>query len=304
MSNADFIKVVEVGPRDGLQNESQTLTAEQRAQLIHHLSDAGLSHIEVGSFVSPKWVPQMANTGQVYQQCQHLPAILSCLVPNVRGLQDATDNQVNHIALFAACTDSFSQKNINCSMQESLAQFSAVASKALAHRMTIRGYLSCVIGCPYEGHVPIKQVVTMSEHLLSMGCEEISLGDTIGVGTPKQVKALLNTLAQSISIEKLAIHCHDTYGQALANVYTAIECGVKTIDSSVAGLGGCPYAKGSSGNLATEDLIYLLHGLGLTTNVDLDKLISSANHYLTSLGCQNRSKVSLAYKGNEHEILQ
>ena len=282
MSLPTKVKIVEVGPRDGLQNEAQNVPVEVKVKLVEMLVDAGLSSIEAGAFVSPKWVPQMAASAEVYQQVTKAPGIsYPMLVPNMRGLEQAIDCGVEEIALFAAATETFSQKNTNCSIEESIDRFTEVVARARAESMRIRGYISCALGCPYEGEVDAKVVVDLTRRLNDIGCYEVSVADTIGVGTANQAQALFEQLAVAIPITQLAAHFHDTYGQALANIYAVLECGVAVIDSSVAGLGGCPYAKGATGNVATEDVVYMLDGMGIETGVDMDKLLA-AGVYINS----------------------
>lgn len=289
------IKIIEVGPRDGLQNEKQTIATDTKIQLINQLSEAGLSYIEAGSFVNPKWVPQMADSAEVFGGVTRKTGVTyAALTPNVQGFERALAAGADEVAIFAAASEAFSQKNINCSIAESLTRFTALMDAAQRHNIPVRGYISCVAGCPYSGAVEPEVVMKLARDLLAMGCYEISLGDTIGVGTAGQVKGLIELLMQHIPVEKLAVHMHDTYGQALANIYAALECGVSVVDSSVAGLGGCPYAVGASGNVATEDVVYLLNGLGIEHGVDLEKLIAVGNNICESLGKTNGSKVAQA----------
>jgi hydroxymethylglutaryl-CoA lyase len=289
------IKIIEVGPRDGLQNEKQTIATDTKIQLINQLSEAGLSYIEAGSFVNPKWVPQMADSAEVFGGVTRKTGVTyAALTPNVQGFERALAAGADEVAIFAAASEAFSQKNINCSIAESLTRFTALMDAAQRHNIPVRGYISCVAGCPYSGAVEPEVVMKLARDLLAMGCYEISLGDTIGVGTAGQVKGLIELLMQHIPVEKLAVHMHDTYGQALANIYAALECGVSVVDSSVAGLGGCPYAVGASGNVATEDVVYLLNGLGIEHGVDLEKLIVAGNSICESLGKTNGSKVAQA----------
>ncbi|MDG1694310.1 MAG: hydroxymethylglutaryl-CoA lyase, partial [Porticoccaceae bacterium] len=263
MSLPKAVKIVEVGPRDGLQNESVSLDIETKVKLVQGLAHAGLQTIEAGSFVSPKWVPQMAGSDEVFNQLTPTKAIYTALTPNMRGLERAIECNVQEIAVFAAASEEFSHKNINCSIAESLEKFKAVTQKAIDNNMAVRGYISCVSGCPYQGDVDIKKVSTVAQSLLDMGCYEISLGDTIGVAKPETIEALLIQTLKYIPAQKLAVHLHDTYGQAIANIRQSLNMGIATIDSSVAGLGGCPYAKGASGNVATEHVIDLLNTLGI-----------------------------------------
>lgn len=289
------VKIVEVGPRDGLQNEKQVITAETKIELIDRLGNAGLRVIESGSFVSPKWVPQMADTDQVLAGISRQEGIsYPVLVPNEKGMEAALSSAVEEIAIFGAASESFSKKNINCSIEESLERFIPVCETAKNNSIRIRGYVSCVLGCPYEGDIDPSIVVAVAEKLMDMGCYEISLGDTIGVGTPVKARALVEKVAASIGMNKLAIHFHDTYGQALANIYACLEAGVSVVDSSVAGLGGCPYAAGASGNVATEDVVYMLKGLEIETGVDLDKLVETGRYISEQLQRKPASRVSLA----------
>lgn len=289
------VRIVEVGPRDGLQNEKQPIPTLAKIQLIENLVDAGLDYIEAGSFVNPKWVPQMADSGEVFSGITRNPGVTyAALTPNLQGFERAIAVNANEVAIFAAASEAFSQKNINCSIAESIQRFEALITAARANNIPVRGYISCVLGCPYSGAVDAKKVASIANDLLAMGCYEISLGDTIGVGTAGQVKKLVETIALDIPIQKIAAHMHDTYGQALANIYAALEMGVSVIDSSVAGLGGCPYAVGATGNVATEDVVYLLNGLGIEHGVDLDKLILAGNTISSMLGKPTNSKVAKA----------
>ncbi len=289
------VSLFEVGPRDGLQNEKAAITVADKVKLINQLSQTGLTRIEAGSFVSPKWVPQMANSSQVFAAINRKNGtVYSALTPNGKGLQAALAAKVDEIAVFGAASETFSRKNINCSISESLERFAPVIKLATEHGLRVRGYVSCVMGCPYEGHIDVKSVANVSEQLVKLGCYEISLGDTIGCGTPEQVKRVVNEVSERVAIEALAIHCHDTYGQAIANIYAALQCGISTIDSSVAGLGGCPYAAGASGNVASEDVVYLLQGLGIECGVNLAGLIDAGNTISRTLGRQNQSKVARA----------
>lgn len=289
------VKIIEVGPRDGLQNEKTAVDVDTKVALINRLTEAGLRTIEAGSFVSPKWVPQMAGSDQVFDQLpMHTATTYTALTPNIQGLERAIACGVREVAVFAAASESFSQKNINCSIAESIERFKPLTEEALANGLRVRGYISCVLGCPYEGTVDVEAVSAIANQLLDMGCYEVSLGDTIGTGTPATIESLLNRLLVSIPASKLAVHLHDTYGQALANVLRALQMGITVIDSSVAGLGGCPYAKGASGNLATEDLVYLLDGLGIDHGVDLTKLIAAGNFISQKLNRRNGSKVGIA----------
>ena len=295
MNYPPSVKIVEVGPRDGLQNEKTSLDTETRVQLITQLADAGLSYIEAGSFVSPKWVPQMAGSDKVFQQLPvDTATTYAALTPNMQGLERALQCGVREVAVFAAASEGFSQKNINCSIAESIERFKPVAREALSAGLAVRGYISCVVGCPYEGAVHVESVAQVAEQLLAIGFYEVSLGDTIGVGTPASIDRLLSRLLRDIAHDKLAIHAHDTYGQALANILIALQLGISTVDSSVAGLGGCPYAQGASGNVATEDLVYMLNGLDINHGVDLPKLIAAGNFISQKLNRANGSKVGIA----------
>lgn len=295
MSLPQRVKMVEVGPRDGLQNEALIVPTAVKIELIDRLTEAGLSVIEAGSFVSPKWVPQMADTAQVLAGIRRRPGVsYPVLVPNLRGLQAALAAGVEEIAVFSAATETFSRKNTNCSIAEGLARFAQVSNAALRQGMRVRGYVSCVLGCPYEGEVQPEQAAQVAAELYAMGCYEISLGDTIGVGTPGKVQALVEAAAQRIPVEKLAVHFHDTYGQALANCYAALQWGIAVIDSSVAGLGGCPYARGATGNVASEDVLYMLNGLGIETGVDLEKLVAAGKFISDFLGRPAASRAARA----------
>lgn len=290
------VKIVEVGARDGLQNESPVSTST-KVRLINLLSDTGLTHIEAGSFVSPKWVPQMADSKAVMQAISRRSDITySALVPNVRGFEQALEAGANQIAIFTSCSEGFCEHNINCSIAESLSRFESVMEQAAKHNIPVRGYLSCVIDCPYEGATAPKQVRDVASNLIDMGCYEVSLGDTIGTGTPNRVEAMLESVLKNIPSQKLAVHFHDTWGQALANIYQAFMMGIETVDSSVAGLGGCPYAHGASGNVATEDVLYLCRGLGIETGVDLELLAKAGWMISEELHRQPTSKVSLALR--------
>ncbi|WP_024676949.1 hydroxymethylglutaryl-CoA lyase [Pseudomonas syringae] len=295
MPLAQKVNIVEVGPRDGLQNEAQPISIEDKVRLVDELTAAGLMHIEVGSFVSPKWVPQMAGSAQVFEQIQRREGVIySALAPNLRGFEDALAAGVREVAVFAAATEGFSQRNLNCSISESLARFAPIMAAARLHGVRVRGYVSCVLGCPYEGTVAPEQVAAVANELYAMGCYEISLGDTIGTGTPGATRALINAVAAQIPRGKLAGHFHDTYGQALVNIYASLEEGVHIFDSSVAGLGGCPYAKGASGNVATEDVLYMLQGLGIETGVNLDLVIKAGQRICDVLQRSNGSRVAKA----------
>tara|TARA_B110000908_G_scaffold1317_1_gene1656 strand:- start:2212 stop:3135 length:924 start_codon:yes stop_codon:yes gene_type:complete len=293
---AKHVKVVEVGPRDGLQNEpGGMLDAKVKANLIDQLAAAGLTHIEAAAFVHPKWVPQMANSAQVLKLITtHKHVSYSALTPNMRGLERAIEAGVNEVAVFGAASESFSQRNTNCSIAESIKRFEPVVQMALDAGLKVRGYVSVVIDCPYEGKVAPTAVASIAQQLIHMGCYEVSLGDTIGTATPSRMLHMLEAVSHNIPISNLAGHCHNTYGQALANVLCMLEAGVTTFDSSVAGLGGCPYAKGASGNLATEDLVYMLHGLGIHTGISLDRLARVGQSISDLLGRPNGSHAGSA----------
>jgi isopropylmalate/homocitrate/citramalate synthase len=291
----DFITMVEVGPRDGLQNEKLILPASIKTQLIERLANTGIPVVESGSFVSPKWVPQMADTDAVMRSLTRLPGTrYPVLVPNLTGFERALDAGATEIAVFAAASESFSLKNTNCSIDESMQRLEPVAELAKARGIWVRAYVSCVLGCPYEGEVEAENVAAVCERLLQMGCDEVSLGDTIGVGTPAVANALVKTVSAVVPVGQLAVHFHDTYGQALANILACLDAGVRIIDSSVAGLGGCPYARGASGNVASEDVVYMLHGLGLSTGIDLDELANTGDWVSKQLQRPNNSKAGLA----------
>jgi hydroxymethylglutaryl-CoA lyase len=295
MSLPQRVRLVEVGPRDGLQNEAAPVSVSDKLQLVHDLAEAGVSYIEAGSFVSPKWVPQMAGSAELFAGIQRKPGVTyAALTPNLRGFEDALAAGVQEVAVFAAASEAFSQRNINCSISESLDRFLPVMEAARLHGITVRGYVSCVLGCPYEGTVAPKQVAAVANELYAMGCYEVSLGDTIGTGTPGATRRLFDVVAGQIPRGKLAGHFHDTYGQALANIYASLLEGIQVFDSSVAGLGGCPYAKGATGNVASEDVVYLLNGLGIDTGIDLDKLIAAGHRISDTLGRANGSRVAKA----------
>ncbi|GAA5524384.1 3-hydroxy-3-isohexenylglutaryl-CoA/hydroxy-methylglutaryl-CoA lyase [Microbulbifer aestuariivivens] len=289
------VKMVEVGPRDGLQNERQPIAVATRIGLVDRLSAAGLPVIEAGSFVSPKWVPQMAASEAVLAGIERRQGVrYSALTPNLQGYERALQAGADEVAVFGAASEAFTRKNINCSIAESLERFAPLLERAATDGIPVRGYVSCVLGCPYEGDIAPQKVAAVSAALLEMGCYEISLGDTIGVGTPEQAKRMIDSVAGRVPIEKLAVHFHDTYGQALANIYAALQMGVAVVDSAVAGLGGCPYARGASGNVASEDVLYLLQGLGIDTGVDLDRLVAAGNFISAELGRESNSRVARA----------
>jgi hydroxymethylglutaryl-CoA lyase len=291
------VKIVEVGPRDGLQNEKQQISAEDKIALINLLSDAGVTYIESGSFVSPKWVPQMATSTDVFNGIARKKGVTyAALTPNMKGFEAAVAVNASEVAIFGAASEAFSQKNINCSIAESLERFEPIMAAAKKLNIPVRGYVSCVVGCPYEGEVSPEKVAEVAEKLYQMGCYEISLGDTVGVGTPVNVQKMLQAVSARVPKAKLAVHFHDTYGQALTNIYTALQNGIAVIDSAIAGSGGCPYAKGASGNVATEDVVYLLNGLGIDSGIDLDKLVHAGWFISDKLGKTPASKVSNAYR--------
>jgi hydroxymethylglutaryl-CoA lyase len=288
-------RLVEVGPRDGLQNEPGEVPTAVKLELIERLADAGLPAVEATAFVSPKWVPQMADHTEVLERIRRKAGVsYPVLTPNLKGFEAARAAGATEVAVFAAATEAFSKKNINCSIAESLERFLPITRAAQQHGIRVRGYVSCVLGCPYEGEVKPERVADVAQALFDMGCYEVSLGDTIGVGTPGKTKAMIEACARRVPLERLAGHYHDTYGQALANIYASLELGVATFDSSIAGLGGCPYAKGASGNVATEDVVYMLHGLGIQTGVDLDKLVGIGQWICGILQREPSSKVNQA----------
>ncbi|MDA9983905.1 hydroxymethylglutaryl-CoA lyase [Porticoccaceae bacterium] len=300
MAIPQAVKLVEVGPRDGLQNESSPISTADKVNLIRGLVDAGVSYIEAGSFVNPRGVPQMADSDQVFAdlkklQVLNLPGLtLAALTPNLKGFERAMEAGVSEVAVFASASEGFSAKNINCTIAESLTRFEPVMQAALDQGVAVRGYISCVVGCPYDGEVTPQQVDAVSRALFDMGCYEVSLGDTIGVGTAGHFKRLLDHLLLQNSVDKLAVHCHDTYGQALANICASLEYGIATVDASVAGLGGCPYALNATGNVASEDVVYMLEGMGISTGIDLDRLIEVGQSISELLGKPTNSNVGRA----------
>jgi len=297
MSRPDHVTIVDVGPRDGLQAEATVVPTAAKIELIDRLSAAGVPSVEAGAFVSPKWVPQMADTADVLAGIQRKPGTrYPVLVPNEKGLERALECDVAEIAIFGAASETFSQKNINCSITESLDRFRPVAETALKQGLRVRGYISCVLGCPYEGDVDVARVVQVARELDAMGCYEVSLGDTIGVGTPVRARAMIDAVAMAVPVERLALHFHDTYGQALANILACLEAGVACVDAAVAGLGGCPYAPGASGNVATEDVVYMLHGMGIRTGIDLQALVAAGTAISGVLGREPASKVGRAMR--------
>jgi len=294
------VKLVEVGPRDGLQNEPQPVATAVKIGLIDRLAAAGLRFIEVGSFVSKRWVPQMADTAAVLSGIARKPgARYAVLTPNRQGLAEARVSGADEVSVFAAASESFSQRNINCGIDVSLDRLSEVCTAAAAAGMPVRGYVSCALGCPYEGTVPAARVADVALRLYRMGCYEISLGDTIGVGTPSQARAMVETVAAVVPIERLAVHFHDTYGQALANLVAVLDLGVAVVDSAVAGLGGCPYARGATGNVATEDVLYMLDGLGVETGVAMAPLVEAGAYICQTLGREPASRVARALAARE-----
>jgi len=295
MTLPSAVRIVEVGPRDGLQNEPTPVSVQARIALIEGLVEAGVKTVEAGSFVSPKWVPQMADTAAVLAGLKRQAGVrYPVLVPNLQGLEAAEAAGAKDISIFAAASESFSKKNINCSIAESLDRFRPVAARALEQERRLRGYVSCVLGCPYEGEIAPEAVARVSKALFDMGCEEISLGDTIGTGTPLKAKRMIEAVAIHVPMKQLAVHFHDTYGQALANILATLEMGIGVVDSSVAGLGGCPYAKGASGNVATEDVVYMLNGMGISTGIDIDRLAKVGRGVLQQLNRAPASKVAQA----------
>jgi hydroxymethylglutaryl-CoA lyase len=295
MTVPQTVKLVEVGPRDGLQNESAPVSTADKINLIQGLIDAGVSYIEAGSFVNPRSVPQMADSDQIFAGLTQVPGLtLAALTPNLKGFDRAMESGIKEVAVFASASEGFSEKNINCSIADSLTRFEPVMQAALDQGVAVRGYISCVVGCPYDGEVAPQQVDVVSRALFDMGCYEVSLGDTIGVGTPGHFKRLLDHLLLQASVDKLAVHCHDTYGQALANICSSLEYGIATVDASVAGLGGCPYALNATGNVASEDVVYMLEGMGISTGINLDKLIAVGQSISALLGKPTNSNVARA----------
>jgi hydroxymethylglutaryl-CoA lyase len=289
------VKLVEVGPRDGLQNERTRLDADTKVEFVDHLSESGLKVIEATSFVSPKWVPQLADADEVMARITRKPGVsYPVLVPNIKGMERALAAGVEEVAVFTAASETFSQKNTNCSIDESIERFRPVVERAKEAGVRVRGYISCVLGCPYEGAVDRQRVAAVAKQLYDLGCYEVSLGDTIGIGTPLQARDMVSEAAREVSLEHLAVHFHDTRGQALANILACLEIGVSVVDASVGGLGGCPYAKGATGNVATEDVIYMLHGMDIETGVDLDKLMDAGRFINVKLGRETQSRVARA----------
>ncbi len=299
MSLPEQVIITEVGPRDGLQNEPTFVPTKHKVALIDLLSQTGLRHIEITSFVSAKVIPQLADHDEVLHHIQKPTGVhFSALVPNELGMQQAITAGMKKIAIFTAASQQFNQRNIHCSIAESIQRFKPVMTLAKQHHIHVRGYISCVLGCPYEGQISPRQVVDVAHQLLEIGVDELALGDTIGVGTPRQTVSLLDTLGDFLPLSKISMHFHDTYGQAIANIYAALECGIQHFDSSVAGLGGCPYARGATGNVATEDVLYLMHGLGIETGIDIYKVVAAGDMICKQLGRKNQSKVANALLAN------
>ena len=295
-----MIKIVEVGPRDGLQNEKALVPTSIKVELINRLSAAGITHIEATSFVSPKWIPQLADAADVMRQITRQPGTTySALVPNTKGFESALSAKVGEVVIFTAASETFSQKNTNCSIAESFARLAPVASAAKEYHLRLRGSISCALGCPYQGEVPVFAVADMVRRLCDLGCDEIDIADTIGVGTASQVKAVIRAAAQEFSIDRLAGHYHDTFGQALANILASLEVGLSIFHSSVAGLGGCPFAQGATGNVATEDLLYLLRGLGLETGISLDEIVRAGDFISQAIRRENASRTGRAILAKE-----
>jgi hydroxymethylglutaryl-CoA lyase len=295
MNTSNHVRIVEVGPRDGLQNEKAMLSAAVKIELIDRLSATGLATIEATSFVSPKWVPQLADAAEVFRGIRKAPGVVyPVLVPNLQGYERARDVGATEVAVFTAASEAFNQKNINASIDESIERFVPVLERARADGVAVRGYVSTVLGCPYQGEVPIADVVRVARKLHELGCHEISLGDTIGVGTPSKAREMLRAVAGEVPMSALAVHFHDTYGQALANILSCLEEGVRVVDSAVSGTGGCPYAKGATGNVASEDVVYMLHGMGMSTGVNLDTLIETGAWLARQLNKETASRVTRA----------
>ena len=297
MSYPSAVRIVEVGPRDGLQNEAGAISTDTKVELIDRLGMAGCRTIEAGSFVSPKWVPQMADTAEVLSRIRRIEGVsYPVLVPNMTGLEAAIASGCEEVAVFASASEAFSRHNINCTIEESLERFAPVLARAREEAIRVRGYVSCVLGCPYQGVVAPEDVAAVARKLFEAGCYEISLGDTIGTGTPSVAVDMVETVMKDVPVESLALHFHDTYGQALANIHACLGLGVSVVDSAVGGLGGCPYAKGASGNVATEDLLYMLNGMGIETGIDIDQVVETARFIAQSLGKPANSRLAQALK--------
>ncbi len=295
MKYPERVNIVEVGARDGLQNEKQDVSALVKIELVNRLSDAGFRNVESGSFVSPKWVPQMATSAEVMAGITRKPGVIySVLTPNMKGFEGALAAKADEVVIFGAASEAFSQKNINCSIAESIERFRPVAEAAKANGMRVRAAVSCALGCPYQGEVSIESVVDCVLRFAALGCDDIGIADTIGVGTPARASAVFEAAAKAFPLSQISGHFHDTYGQACANVLACLELGVSTFDTSVAGLGGCPYAKGATGNVATEDVLYMLHGMGIETGVDLDKVCDAGQFISQALGRAPHSRVNRA----------
>ena len=296
MADPDSVRIVEVAPRDGLQNESKQIATATKIELIGRLGACGLKTIEATSFVSPKWVPQMADAADVMAGIERRPDVeYPVLVPNEKGYQRAREADAEQIAVFTAASEAFNRKNINAGIDESIDRFRPVMEQARADGIVVRGYVSTVLGCPYQGEVPVSDVVHVAQRLHALGCAEISLGDTIGVGTPGKARAMLKAVADEVPMARLAVHFHDTYGQALANILACLEEGVRVVDSAVSGTGGCPYARGATGNVASEDVVYLLHGMGMHTGIDLERLCDTGLWLAQQLGRASSSRVATAH---------
>ncbi|HEY5800200.1 MAG TPA: hydroxymethylglutaryl-CoA lyase [Burkholderiaceae bacterium] len=297
------VKLVEVGPRDGLQNEKQEVSAEIKIELVDRLSRAGFANIEAASFVSPKWVPQMATSAEVMARIARAPGTLySALTPNMQGFNAALAAKAGEVVIFGSASEAFSQKNINCSIAESIARFVDVAKAAKEHGLRLRGSISCALGCPYQGEVPLDAVADVVARMRELGCDEIDIADTIGVGTPRKTQAVMQRAAQEFELSGISGHFHDTYGQAIANIYASMEVGVAIFHSSVAGLGGCPYAKGATGNVATEDVVYMLHGLGIQTGIDLDQVVDAGQFISQHLGRRAVSRAGNALAAKRAQV--
>lgn len=294
---ADRVRIVEVGPRDGLQNEAKPVATDVKIRLIEQLVQAGNSSVEVTSFVSPKWIPQLADAAEVFAAVKRRDGVrYPVLVPNLQGFERAIAAGAKEVAVFAAASESFSRRNTNASIEESIDRFKPVLEQAKSKNIAVRGYVSTVLGCPYQGKVPLQDVVRVAKTLYELGCYEVSLGDTIGLGTPAAARTMLRAVADEVPMQQLAVHFHDTRGQALANVFACVEAGVRVVDASIAGLGGCPYAEGASGNVASEDVVYLLHGMGFETGIDMGQLVHVGRWISEHLGRHNGSKAGLAWK--------